>query len=122
MSFKINSLTKTPQKAYFLVNFDNTISEMVSIEGIVEFPTLRLLSSFVNFGLIRTNSRFRKKFKLRNEGLNDAYFRIHNPYKFYQLDFYTLYEFESDNYFFKRLEICTEEGNFEDWMKIPGQG
>ena len=81
--FKIKELTKKPQKAYFIVHFDNKMSEMISIEGIVEFPTLRLFSSFVNFGLIRTNSKFTRKFTLRNEGLNDAYFQVHNLHKFY---------------------------------------
>ena len=27
----INELTKLPQKAYFLVNFDNAASEMISV-------------------------------------------------------------------------------------------
>ena len=64
---------------------------MISVEGRVEFPNLRLFTSEVDFGLVRTNSYFSKNFKVINEGLNDVFFRVSNPHRYYNLDFYDLY-------------------------------
>ena len=83
---------------------------MISVEGFVEFPNLRLFSSDIDFGLIRTNSNFKKNFKVINDGLNDVFFRIKNPHKFYELDFYDFYEFESDEFYIDRLHILSSVG------------
>jgi hypothetical protein len=56
-------------------------------------PNLRLFSDEIDFGLVRTNTEVRKTFKVLNDGLNDIYFRVHNPHRYFHLDFYDFYEF-----------------------------
>ena len=95
---------------------------MISVEGNVEFPNLKLLTSEVDFGLIRTNSHFRKNFQVFNDGLNDVFFRVVNPHRYYNLDFYDFYEFESDNFYIDKLQIMNEIGECNEWMRVAAKG
>ena len=80
-------------RAYFLVNFDNSPSKMISVEGRVEYPNLRLFTTNIDFSLVRTHSVYKTRFDLYNEGDNPVIFKIDNPNRYYKLDFYDFYEF-----------------------------
>lgn len=64
---------------------------MISVEGVSTYPLLCLRDHEIYFGLVRTFTTVRKAVTITNEQNNLVYFRVHNPFRFYALDFYCFY-------------------------------
>jgi hypothetical protein len=111
-SFEISQLTKEEQRAYFLIEFDNCPGKVVSCGGFVEYPKIRFSDTEMFFGLCKTYTKIKKELTLFNEQGSNVSFKVSNPLKFYELDFYDFYDFEEEEaeaFKRKRLTIIDKE-------------
>lgn len=91
LTFHLKALTQTSKIAYFLVSFDNAPSQVFSIEGKSTYPDLIFKEQLIYFGLCKTFTLNRKQLSFRNPQKTPVQFKLHNPHRFYVLDFYDFY-------------------------------
>lgn len=71
-----------------MIEFDNCPSKIFSCGGFVEYPEIKLSERELFYGLSRTYTSIRKELVLRNEQGSSCSFKVINPIKYYELDFY----------------------------------
>lgn len=120
INFHLKTLTPTAKYAYFLTSFDNAPSQVFSLEGKSTFPDLIFQEELIYFGLVKTFTQNRKKLTLRNPQKTPVRFRVHNPHRFYVLDFYDFYEFEDEQSYKRRLNFYDPSTGQEvlDWVTL----
>ena len=75
----------------------------------------------VYFGLCKTYTLKRKVLSFQNTQKTAVRFRVHNPHRFYVLDFYDFYEFDDEASYKRRLNIYDPSTGSEllDWITVP---
>jgi hypothetical protein len=66
VELKINELSREEQRAWFIVEFDNGPSKVVSVGGRVEYPEVELSESEIFYGLCKTYTKVSKQLVVTN--------------------------------------------------------
>ena len=69
---------------------------MVSCGGFVEYPKIKFSDTEIFFGLSKTYTKIKKELTLFNEQRSSVSFKVENPFKYYELDFYDFYDFDEE--------------------------
>ena len=123
VSFHLTELTNRLKTAWFLVSYDNCQSQVFSLSGQSTYPDLELSTDLLYYGLCKTYSLHKRTLTLTNTQNTPIDFLIHNPHRFYELDFYDFYEFEDESSYKPRLNFYHPATKKEliDWCRIPPQ-